>query len=58
MQRQSKHKYDQISTKLLLPSHARLVVFGGTPLHPCGMYEDLEISVLGTAPTTSVSKIE
>ena len=32
----SKHKYDQISTKPLLPSHARLVAFGGTPLHPCG----------------------
>ena len=32
----SKHKYDQISTKPLLPSHARLVAFGGIPLHPCG----------------------
>ena len=32
----SKHKYDQISTKALLPSHPRLVAFGGTLLHPCG----------------------
>ena len=32
----SKRQYNQICNKPLLPSHARLVAFGGTPLHPCG----------------------
>ena len=32
----SKRQYNQICNKPLLPSHARLVAFGGTPLHPRG----------------------
>ena len=32
----SKDKYNQISTKPLRPSHARLMAFGGAKLNPCG----------------------